>query len=141
MPTLVAQTPDTLDLDYFYTHYARSFGIAIYEEEPDKINAIPIEFKPTACFTKNLRNYQTTHFLPALSTTQIVTYLCGSFHTNFDSGKNQIYNVQVTANPTTSNRQTKKLSSMLQTSTQTVSVFSTPIFKQHTSYQPHQLLK
>src|SRR5260364_97844 len=92
MPTLTQQVPDTANLDYFYTHHAQSFGIALFEDEQeDNLKAIPPNQEPTTCHTRTTRTNKATHFFRAPSTTLVVTCLCRKYHTKFISVQNNIY--------------------------------------------------
>ena len=120
MPTSCDQTPDSLDLDYFYSNYAGSVGIAIYETEPSSVRAISNKFRPTKCLTMNLRNNLATHFFPVPPTTTVIKCMCGQFHTQFKSKDDKVYDISATAAPTTTNSQTKKLEQELRKSTSNV---------------------
>jgi hypothetical protein len=109
MPTLSTVVPDTLDLDYFFANHAGSYGIAIYEKEPENVRAIPNKFKPTKCVTMELRSHPATHFFAAPPTTTTIRCMCGLFHTQFISTNNKTYEIANTIEPTTTNSQTKKL--------------------------------
>ena len=117
MPTPSKEAPDTLDLDYFFKNYPSSCGIAIYEKEPEKVRAIPDKYRPTKCITMELRSHPATHFFPAPPTTTIVKCMCGSFHTQFITENNKTYDSNISAEETTSNKQTKKLQQALKNST------------------------
>src|SRR5260364_474848 len=92
MPTLTQQVPDTANLDYFYTHHAQSFSIALFEDEQeDNLKAIPPNQEPTTCHTRTTRTNKATHFFRAPSTTSVITCLCRKYHTKFISVQNNIY--------------------------------------------------
>ena len=92
MPILTQQDPDTADFDYFYTHHAQSFGIALFEDEQkDNLKAISPNQEPTTCHTRTTRTNKATHFFRASSTTLVVTCLCHKYHTKFISVQNNTY--------------------------------------------------
>jgi hypothetical protein len=92
MSTLTSQEPDITDLNIFFENYAKAFGIAIYEENPDEVKIVSSEFKPISCILKATRHNKVTHFLQAPPVTAKITCLCGAYHTQFISQKNKIYN-------------------------------------------------
>ena len=63
MPTLIDKDPDTADLDYFFTYFKDSFGLAFFEDEKDNnIKPIPPKQAPTTCFIKSTRSNKAMHF-------------------------------------------------------------------------------
>src|SRR5205085_10103146 len=96
IPTLVSETPDTLDLDYFYKKCPDTFGVAFYEEDPKNVTPILSKSKLITCLTKTLRsNTKSMHFLFAPKTSAITQYLCGIYYTNFISADNTEYNTSI----------------------------------------------
>ena len=92
MPTLIDKDPDTADLDYFFTYFKDSFGLAFFEDEKDNnIKPIPPKQAPTTCFIKSTRSNKATHFFCAPSSTALVTCLCGKYHTQFISQTKTTY--------------------------------------------------
>ena len=49
MPTLSTIDSDTLDLDYFYSKYGNSLGVAFFKESLDNICSLLTKSKPNIC--------------------------------------------------------------------------------------------
>ncbi|CAG8656105.1 24868_t:CDS:2, partial [Gigaspora rosea] len=120
--------PDTLDLDFFYKNVSRTYktyGVAIYEDNPLIVKPIQKNFHPTTCFDTNLRsikNAKLIHFFPAPLSTAIVSCICKKYHTKFIAENNKTYNSSqdTSISPTTSNKQIKRLIQQLNTTQQTI---------------------
>ena len=92
MPTLVSNSPDTVDLDYFYQKCPKSFGIGIYEDTPNLSRPIPVSKQPSNCITIELRGgTKCSHYFKAPESSSTVTCLCSKYHTNFNLASNQTY--------------------------------------------------
>ncbi|CAG8782016.1 840_t:CDS:1 [Gigaspora margarita] len=92
MLTLTQQDLDTADLDYFYTYYVQSFGIALFEnEQEDNLKAILPNQELTTCYTRTTRTNKAIYFFCAPLIISVVIYLYYKYYTKFISVQNNTY--------------------------------------------------
>ncbi|CAG8807571.1 20726_t:CDS:1, partial [Gigaspora rosea] len=98
MPTLIFQEPNTLDFDFFYKNVFepyRTYGIAIYKDNPLIVKQIQKNFYPTTCFDTNLhsiKNAKLIHFFLVPLSTSIVSCIYKKYHTKFIAENDKTYN-------------------------------------------------
>ena len=137
MPTLTSTKLDTINLDFFYTKYPSSFGIAFNKENPTITHLISAKSTLLACFTKALCGInKNTHFIKAPPTTATTFCLCNKYHTKFIITNNKLYNIPqtdfipFTVNP--KNKKTLKMITDISETTERIPPSSTPVTHQHT---------
>jgi len=145
MPTLTSTEPDTINLDFFYTKYPSSFGVAFLEESSTIPHPIPAKTTPLACITKILRSdNKVTHFIKAPPTTATAFCLCNKYHTKFITTSNKPFKpvhtdfIPFVAN--TKNKNTQKMLQSIATSTDNIPPSPTPVTHQHSCQKCQQLI-
>ena len=145
MPTLTSIKLDTININFFYTKYPSSFGIAFNEENLTITHPIPAKSTPLACFTKALHGInKNTHFIKAPPTTATTFCLCNKYYTKFITTNNKLYNIPqtdfipFTVNP--KNKKTLKIIADILETTERILFSPTLVTYQHICKKYQQLI-